>query len=201
MSNWFKLYEGDADETRMRYAICKLAETWPVWTGLLMECCRSRSDTIRWGSNEQELFGFADRFKISIPKVNEAVNILCEIDYVERGENVLKVLKWSEKQDDYLTRKERGDYAKKKPSPILSDNHRVYPLEERRVEEIRGGEESPIISVADRIFKEGELKRALAELSKMGELSDYAKDSKPWKRRRELSGRIAVLRSKLQLVA
>lgn len=143
MANWFKLYETDLDETRMRFALTKLPEVWPVWTGILMECCKHRGDTIRWGTKEHELFGFSDRLKVSLPKVNEAIKILCDIDYIKMQDGVIKVLKWCEKQDDYLARKAQGHYKKPilsdniREYPILSDNIRNYPLEERRGEEIR----------------------------------------------------------------
>lgn len=135
MANWFKLYETDLDETRMRYAMSQLPEVWPVWTGVLMECCKHRGDTFSWGLEDHELFGFSERLKISIPKVNEAINLLCSIHYIEKSNGTLKVLKWNEKQDDYLARKARGDYEKVRTSRRVSESIGGSPLEERRGEE------------------------------------------------------------------
>ncbi|MEY4940746.1 MAG: hypothetical protein RIQ93_2481 [Verrucomicrobiota bacterium] len=137
MANWFKIYETDLDETRMKFALSKLPEVWPVWTAVLMECCRHRKDSFPWGKDEQELFGFSDRLKISIPKVNGAVNILCEIRYVTIRDGTLTVLKWNEKQDDYLARKSRGYWEKRRESRSLTVNHSESHIEERRGEEIR----------------------------------------------------------------
>ncbi len=108
MADWFKFYENDLDETRFQYAIHQLVEVCPVWVGILSECCRHKSDTIRWGNNEIELFGFSQRLNVSVPKVNEAIKLLVDIDYISRGENTLKVLKWSYKQSDYCQRIKRA---------------------------------------------------------------------------------------------
>lgn len=107
MADWFKFYENDLDETRFQYAIHQLVEVCPVWVGILSECCRHKSDTIRWGNNEIELFGFSQRLNVSVPKVDEAIKILVDIDYISRGENTLKVLKWKDKQSDYCQRLNR----------------------------------------------------------------------------------------------
>lgn len=137
MANWFKIYETDLDETRMRFAMTQIPEVWPVWTRILMECCKHRSDSFKWGEKEQELFGFADSLKISIPIVNKAVSLLCEIEYIQLKGKTLKVLKWNEKQGDYLLRASQGYWKKyresKKRTVIHGDSH----IEERRGEEIR----------------------------------------------------------------
>jgi hypothetical protein len=137
MANWLKLYENDLDETRMRFALSKLPETWPVWTAILMECCKHRSDRFSWGKDEQELFGFSDRLKISIPKVNQAVSILCDIRYIKLEGGTLIALKWSEKQDDYLARKSRGYWKKRREIKNITVNHSESHIEERRGEEIK----------------------------------------------------------------
>lgn len=140
MANWFKLFECDLDETRMRYGMSKLPEVWPVWTALLMECCKHKSGIIPWESTEQQLFGFSERLKISIPKVNLAIQTLCEMEYCSIASGQLNVLKWNEKQDDYLHRKSQGYWDKRKASQCLTVNHRDSHIEERRGEEIRGEE-------------------------------------------------------------
>jgi uncharacterized phage protein (TIGR02220 family) len=140
MANWFKLYETDLDETRMRYAMSKLPEVWPVWTGILMECCKHRGDTIKWGKESHELFGFSDRLKISIPIVNQAISLLSEIHYIEKRGDCLRVLKWGEKQDDYLLRKSQGYWQKRREIKNVTVNHSESHIEERRGEEIKGEE-------------------------------------------------------------
>ena len=140
MANWFKLYETDLDETRMRYALTKLPEVWPVWTGILMECCKHRSQTLRWGENELELFGFSDRLRITIPKVNEAIRLLCEIDYIKRDNGTLFVVKWPEKQSDYMSRDAKGYWKKRKRSRRVTDIHSDSRIFTARGEERRGDE-------------------------------------------------------------
>lgn len=135
MANWFKVYETDLDDTRLKYALNKLPEVGWVWMGILSECCKQRSDTIRWSPKEHELFGFSDRLKVSIPKINEAIILLVEIEYVERVEGGLKVPKWPDKQSDYCVRKDRGDYKKNGQYRRVSDNIGDSPREEKRGDE------------------------------------------------------------------
>lgn len=137
MANWFKIYETDLDEKRLKYALNKLPEVGWVWIGILSECCKHRSDTIRYSQSEIDLFGFSDALKVSIPKINAAVNLLSEIEYIEKGTDFIKVLKWSEKQSEYNSRKVRGDYRR------TSENIGESPLEERRGEERRKRGEVP----------------------------------------------------------
>lgn len=136
MADWFKLYENDLDETRLQWAIGTLSEVTPVWIGILSECCRHKSDTIRWGSNEIELFGFSRRLNISIPKVNESVNLLIRIDYIEKGENTLKVLKWTSKQSEYCQKK-----AAKTPDSVGTVSGQCRPRQDKTRQEEKRGEE------------------------------------------------------------
>lgn len=106
MADWFKFYENDLDETRLQYAISKLPEVVSVWVRTLSECCRHKSDTFRWGSNI-ERFGFSSRLGITVEKVDEAMKLLAEIDYIEIGEGFIKVLKWGSKQSEYCQWKQR----------------------------------------------------------------------------------------------
>lgn len=132
MADWFKVFENGIDETRFQYAIHKLQEVHGVWMGILSECCRHKSDTVRWGDNEIELFGFSQRLNISIPKVNDAINILVEIDYLKRGQNTLKVLAWKEKQSDYCQRINR-----QRPNSVRTVSEQCIPRgEESRSDEM-----------------------------------------------------------------
>jgi uncharacterized phage protein (TIGR02220 family) len=132
MANWFKIYETDLDEKRLKYALNKLPEVGWVWINILSECCKHRSDTIRYSQNEIDLFGFADAIKVSIPKINAAVSLLCEIEYIEQLEGKIRVIRWNEKQSEYNHRKQRGDYQR------VSDKLGESPLEERRGDEKKG---------------------------------------------------------------
>lgn len=145
MADWFKFYENDLDETRLQYAVSKLPEVIPVWVGILSEACRDKSGTISWRDDEIELFGFSRRLGVSIPKVNEAINILIEIRYITKQDQTITILKWGKKQSEYCQKKKVADHKtgqndspKKDSVPTVS---RQCPdnvlLEERRGEEIR----------------------------------------------------------------
>ena len=147
MADWFKFYENDLDETRLKYAIHKLPEVTSVWLGILSECCRHKNGTIKWSDKEFELFGFSQRLNISIPKVNEAVNLLAEIEYISRGQGTIKVLKWAEKQSEYCQVKSKKPQMTSDTLGTLSGHSRdSVVLEERRVEEKRREENKPPLS-------------------------------------------------------
>lgn len=166
MADWFKFFENDLDETRLQFAIAKLPEVTSVWVGILSECCRHKSDTIRWGSNEIELFGFSRRLNITIGKTNEAVNILVEIDYIERGENTIKVLKWNKKQSDYCSRISRVS-----PNSVRTVSEQCPPRgEERRGEENRVEENKKKVASLPR-FQKPSLEAIKLQAAKIG-LSD-----------------------------
>jgi len=107
MADWFKFYENDLDETRLQYAISKLPEVVSVWVGILSEACRHKSGTVSWGGDDIELFGFSRRLGVSIPKVNEAISLLCSIRYITKQEGHITIIKWSEKQSDYCQKRTR----------------------------------------------------------------------------------------------
>lgn len=146
MADWFKFYENDLDETRLQYAISKLPEVIPVWVGILSEACRHKSGTVSWGKDEIELFGFSRRLGVSMPKVNEAVNLLLEIRYVTKSDSHITVIKWGEKQSEYcqkLTKQQNqtgsnNPGAKKLVPTVSRHTPDSVGQEERRGEEIRG---------------------------------------------------------------
>lgn len=139
VADWFKFYENDLDETRLQYAISKLPEVIPVWVGILSEACRHKSGTVSWGDDSIELFGFSRRLGISVPKVNEAVVLLCEIRYITRANSHITVTKWDEKQSEYCQKKTRLQNQSKTVSGHTPDSVRQEERrgEEKRVEEIR----------------------------------------------------------------
>ena len=120
MADWFKFYENDLDETRLQYAISKMPEVVSVWVGILSEACRHKQGTISWGDDSIELFGFSRRLGLSMPKVNEGVNLLCEIRYISKSDNFINILKWNEKQSEYCRWKEKKTDAKKESVPRVS---------------------------------------------------------------------------------
>jgi hypothetical protein len=155
MADWFKFYENDLDETRLQYAISKMPEVVSVWVGI-SEACRHKTGTVSWGDDSIELFGFSRRLGLSMPKVNDGVNLLCEIRYISKKDGCINILKWSEKQSEYCRWKE------KKTKPIKKSVHRVSiecpPRgEEKRIEEnissANGGEHKAFIDGWTENFK------------------------------------------------
>jgi hypothetical protein len=141
MADWFKFYENDLDETRLQYAIAKLPEVVSVWVGILSECCRHKSGTIRWGDNEIELFGFSRRLGISLPKVNQGINLLCEIDYIVKKNGHISVIKWGSKQSEYC---QKLSAKKNSPESVPTLSRECRP----RGEEKRGDKKRISISPA-----------------------------------------------------
>lgn len=139
MADWFKFFENGLDEPRLQYAIGQLCEVTPVWVGILSECCRTKSGQIAWDDDEAYMMGFSRRLNVSVPKVNEAVNLLKRIRYIEVKDGCLTVLKWKDLQSEYMRKKER---VKQPVSGECPDKVGFCPPrgEERRVEERKGEE-------------------------------------------------------------
>ena len=136
MADWFKFYENGLDEPRLQFAIGTLSEVCPVWVGILTECCRHKCETIRWDDDEAYLFGFSRKLNVSIPKVNEAVNLLKRIKYIEVKNGLLTVVRWGEFQSEYMKRKHRNSpFDVRTLSEHCPNTVRQEEKEERRGEE------------------------------------------------------------------
>lgn len=146
MADWFKFYENDIDDSRLQYAIDKLPEVLSIWIGLLAECCKHKSQTIPWSHNEVQLFGFSRRLNVNLGKVNLAINLLIEIGFIKRDVDTITVQDWNKKQSEYCQWSQKNT-NKRKPKKVSGHSRDGVRLEERRVEEIRKGEEgvSPIL--------------------------------------------------------
>lgn len=148
MADWFKFYENGLDEPRFQYAVGTLSEVTPVWVGILSECCRHKSDTINWNDDEAYLFGFSRRLNVSIPKVNEALNLLQRIAYIEISNGTLKVIKWNEFQSEYMKRIHRNN--PKRVRRVSEHSPNSVRREEKREDEIE--EREKIIKASDSII-------------------------------------------------
>jgi hypothetical protein len=147
MADWFKFYENDLEEKRLQYAVAQLPEVISVWVGILSEACRHKSDTIRFGSDEVELFGFSRILNVSIPKVNEAINLLAKINYIQREKDSITIIKWHAKQSEYCQKRTKLQNQSGNNNPMVKTNsvgivsgHSPVNVgqEERRGEEKRG---------------------------------------------------------------
>ncbi len=205
MADWFKFYENDLDETRLQYAIAKLPEVVAVWVGILSECCRHKSGTVRWGTNEIELFGFSRRLNVSIPKVNAAINLLVEIEYIAREGDMLNVLRWNKKQSEYCQA-----ISRRTPESVPSDSRESRPRgEESRGEEnkkqarerVLSSDGNGKLSSANTVKFNKEHERNEARIKELESSVESHRDLEP-KDREELAERKArrkVLRSILEI--
>jgi hypothetical protein len=153
VADWFKFFENDLDEIRFQWAVHQLSGVCPVWVGILSECCRHKSDTIRWNDSDHEIWGFGNRLNQTPEVVRESVKLLEKIEYVKREGNMLKVLKWKVKQSEYCQKKDRKN-TKDEP-----ENPPKHPESVRTVSgecpprgEERRGEESipPVVPQGDK---------------------------------------------------
>jgi hypothetical protein len=148
MADWFKFFENGLDEPRLQYAIGQLPEVTPVWVGILSECCRTKSGVITWDDDEAYLMGFSRRLNVSVPKVNEAVNLLKRIRYNEIASGLLTVLKWSTLQSEYMRKKERVKQPVSGQSPdkvgFCPPRGEERRGEEKRVDKTQSGAKAPV---------------------------------------------------------
>lgn len=108
MADWFKFYENDIDEMRMQWAIGEHREVISVWIVLLSEACRHKDGTLSGYSQDFELFGISKRINVSVPIINECINLLLKINYLEKlSDGSLKIRKWEDKQSEYCQKKTR----------------------------------------------------------------------------------------------
>lgn len=102
MADWFKIYENDLDEMRLQWAIGECPEVIGVWVVLLSEACRHKSGTLSGYKEDFELFGISKRINVSVPKVNQGIELLIKINYLKRTDDgSLLIRKWSDKQSEY----------------------------------------------------------------------------------------------------
>lgn len=153
MADWFKLQENWFVEPRLQWAIREQQSVVTVWLWCLTECCRIGSDTIGLHQEDFEMIGIQQLLNLSPGVFVSGINLLEKIKYVEadRTKNSLKVVKWTEFQSEYLSRKNRGDFQvkpkKRTKTPKVSVNIGDSPTEESRVEEIREEKKEEALSV------------------------------------------------------
>lgn len=140
MADWFKFYNDSIDEPRLQWAVSEQAEVLPVWVLILSECSKHYSGTLSWRDKDYELLGYARKINVSPAKLNSALLLLVRIEYLEKTENHIKVLKWNEMQSIYCQRKVSESVHSVRT--VSAHTPHVVPLEERRGEEIRREETS-----------------------------------------------------------
>ena len=132
MADWFKFYNDGLDEPRFQFAISEHSEVTSVWLVILSEASKKRSATITWRDQDFELFGFARKINVSVPILNECINLLERIGYITRTPGEIRVEGWDARQSDYAKGLAKGYY--KATSKTLASNSLVSTIrgEERR---------------------------------------------------------------------
>jgi len=135
MADWFKFYNDSIDEPRLQWAVSEQAEVLPVWVLILSECSKHYSGILSWRDKDYELLGYARKINVTPAKLNAALGLLVRIEYLEKTENHIKVLRWNDMQSIYCQRK--ASESVHSVRTVSAHTPHVVPLEERRGEERR----------------------------------------------------------------
>lgn len=198
MADWFKVYNNMLDDPKFQYAIGEHSVVTSVTLLILSEASKARSAKIPWAGQDFEMAGYARKLNISIPILNECINLLLKIGFIEKDDKFLKVLTWNEMQSDYCRGKDRGYYKKTSNKLASVSLESTVRREERRGEEKKENGFS-VLSAADKVIKSKELERCM---KRMDTLKSQYSDHQDWdtKDRSEfntLKTRRNVLRSEL----
>lgn len=143
MADWFKFYENDLAEERLRWAMGEQQQVAIVYVTIMSRCCRDHSPSIPWKGKDFELFALAQQCFISPPVANQCLGLLQEIEYIEIKDGLLTVVAWSFRQSEYCQKKA----ARRDSIPTLSRHcPDIVGLEERRGDKKRGQETSLEVS-------------------------------------------------------
>lgn len=181
MADWFKSYENDLDDEKLQWAMGEQQQVAIVYFALLSRCCRDKSGTLSWSGDELELFALSNKLRVSVPIVNQCLQLLVRIKFIELSKNRLKVLSWNDRQSEYCQRKNKlPTVSRHSPDSVAR--------EEMRGDQIRKeGEEKPPINgtptKADRIIYDNALKRVETRLRdiKEADMPGFAEERKTLK--------------------
>lgn len=148
MSDYFRFYCDSMDEPRFQYAIHRQAAVLPAWVWTLCECTRMHTDTIS-KPNNAALLGLSHKLAATIGTINEAFNLLVEIEYIEEKDGRYKVRKWNDLQSQYLQRRVRtGKANSRKCTNSVRTVNQIDAPEERRGEESKGKKKEKKVAIA-----------------------------------------------------
>lgn len=132
MADWFKFYNDGLDEARFQYAISVHPEVIPVWLLILSEASRHYSGTFPWRDADFELFGYSRKIGVSVPLINQCLNLLVKIEYISKDSGCINILKWNDLQSEYCQGKAKGRYKSRATLPIVSRESPIRVEESRR---------------------------------------------------------------------
>ena len=181
MADWFKFYNDGLDEPRFQYAISENPSVVGTWLLILSEASKKRSDRVSWRDQDFELFGYARKINVSVPVLNECINILCRIGYIAKDECCIVIPGWASRQSDYAKGLNKGYY--KKTSKTLASNSEVSTIrrEEKRVEEKRDTERVVAPLRVSRVEKSKSQLRAEKLLGKRPDTAYDKSEQAAWK--------------------
>jgi len=123
MADWFKVYEDGLNCDKMIYLQSANNASYTVWSWILIQCCRKKSDTFNY--TNFDLIGISRKINFDVDCINCAIELLVDVGYIEVTDDSIKVLKWSKLQSDYCKKHNKC----KNDTLINSDKD---PLEESR---------------------------------------------------------------------
>lgn len=106
MADWFKVYETDLDDELLQWAMTIQPCTAIVYFAILSKCCKEKSGSFKW-SKDHELFALAQKVHAGVGHVNQAVSLLCRIEFISLNDGNLTVTKWPQLQSEYCQRKSK----------------------------------------------------------------------------------------------
>lgn len=200
MADWFKFFNDTLDDPKFQYAISEHSEVTSVFLLILSEASKKRSATIPWQDQDFELFGYSRKINVTVPILNQCMNLLVKIGYIEKGSGCINVLSWNKMQSDYCKGLMRN-YGQTTKS--VATNSEVCPV---RGEEIRGykikKEDRNGFSGAAAVIKNQELGRAMERLTVItSQYEAHQNWSEPdLKEKKILKDRIKTLKAELGVV-
>ncbi len=170
MSDWFKFYNDTLDDPKFQYAISEYSQVTSVYLLILSEASKKRSGSIPWKDQDFELFGFSRKINVTVPILNECLNLLVRIGYINKDGHSITVTSWSTVQSDYckgLSKGYYGDSTKK-----LASNSEVSSVrgEERRGDQIK--RDQRVFSASEIVVKNKELERVIEKIKSVRSRSE-----------------------------
>lgn len=137
MADWFKFFNDTLDDPKFQYAISEHQQVTSVFLLILSEASKNRNSSIPWRDQDFELFGFARKINVTVPILNECLNLLTRIGYINKDGSSITVMAWDSMQSDYCRGIRKGYYVDS-TKKLASNSEVSTPRGEERRGEKRG---------------------------------------------------------------
>lgn len=111
MADWFKFFNDTLDDPKFQYAISEYSQVTSVYLLILSEASKKRNGSIPWRDQDFELFGFSRKINVTVPILNECLNLLVRIGYINKDGHSITVTSWDTMQSNYCRGLANGYYA------------------------------------------------------------------------------------------